>query len=586
MGNAAGKLNGATVCDGGSLAPHGIYAEDGQDYDVRAVQKLMLARQLAPFYAGADDPDPDPEPGASADDGGWWSYSLMLAQQQQQQDTGAQDTGAQDTDVQATGAGSRHARKGSGLLQRLRVSPGARHERSFSDVAAHEPSDVSLDACRRLLRRCVECPICFLYYPRNTNYTRCCHKPICSECFVQIKRKLDDDHVVPAHCPYCVEPGLGVVYYAPVLEPHTPVAGARRAGPRVLGEAGRARSQSSAASVRKPVVVLSDDIRPNRLRQLTNELEARRREQLRSADSMALVAEATRRMSARDARALAAGSRGALRTGATRQEQLATQYASFVGAMRAAGHTDLEEFLVEEAIRQSLAEQAESEQAESEHAEAEPASDVPEVEPAPDLHPLNSDESGSEPLFVSAASVSESAADTQPEPETALDTQPEAEPGLDAEPAASSSISQHSTQLAVSAAAPSSSSHEPLTLEPFELDAIASIGATVNKKKRRPAPPPPATHGPRPSSPASSQTLTPSMPGDLLAFASDHVVSSTNPFAAAMADLPVSPTLRPRRRPPPPPPTAARASAAAGQSQPQPQKDSEERDRSSSTMIF
>ncbi|KAJ2382281.1 hypothetical protein H4S02_005821, partial [Coemansia sp. RSA 2611] len=291
---------------------------------------------------------------------------------------------------------------------------------------------------------------------------------------------------------------------------------------------------------------------------------------------MALVAEATRRMSARDARALAAGSRGALRTGATRQEQLATQYASFVGAMRAAGHTDLEEFLVEEAIRQSLAEQAESEQAESEHAEAESASGVPEAEPAPDLHPLNSDESGSEPLFVSAASVSESAADTQPEPETALDTQPEAEPGLDAEPAASSSISQHSTQVAASAAAPSSSSHEPLTLEPFELDAIASIGATANKKKRRPAPPPPATHGPRPSSPASSQTLTPSMPGDLLAFASDHVVSSTNPFAAAMADLPVSPTLRPRRRPPPPPPTAARASAAAGQSQPQPQKDSEE----------
>ncbi|KAJ2818004.1 SNF1-interacting protein, partial [Coemansia sp. 'formosensis'] len=92
MGNAAGKLNGAMVCDGGGLAPTGIYAEDAQDYDVKVVQRLILGRQLAPFYTGADEPDPaDPLPGAESDvcpirtcDDGWWSYNLMVAQQAQQ----------------------------------------------------------------------------------------------------------------------------------------------------------------------------------------------------------------------------------------------------------------------------------------------------------------------------------------------------------------------------------------------------------------------------------------------------------------------------------------------------------------------
>ncbi|KAJ2386234.1 SNF1-interacting protein, partial [Coemansia sp. RSA 2603] len=98
MGNAAGKLNGATVCDGGNLEPNGIYAADAQDFDAKVVQRLILARQLAPFYVGADDPDPDPDVHASDDpqqpgqpkqpahsDDGWWSYSMMLAQHEQQQ---------------------------------------------------------------------------------------------------------------------------------------------------------------------------------------------------------------------------------------------------------------------------------------------------------------------------------------------------------------------------------------------------------------------------------------------------------------------------------------------------------------------
>lgn len=80
-----------------------------------------------------------------------------------------------------------------------------------------------------------ECPICFLYYPPYLNHTRCCDQPICSECFVQIKRP--DPHFPeghgdqenpeanpeaaemlisePAQCPYCQQPEFGVTYDPP-----------------------------------------------------------------------------------------------------------------------------------------------------------------------------------------------------------------------------------------------------------------------------------------------------------------------------------------------------------------------------------
>lgn len=75
-----------------------------------------------------------------------------------------------------------------------------------------------------------------MYYPPHLNKTRCCDQPICSECFVQIKRP--DPHPPehhgdasenppaepeeeinlvsePAACPYCAQPEFGVTYEPP-----------------------------------------------------------------------------------------------------------------------------------------------------------------------------------------------------------------------------------------------------------------------------------------------------------------------------------------------------------------------------------
>jgi hypothetical protein len=89
-----------------------------------------------------------------------------------------------------------------------------------------------------LYKDATECPICFLYYPPYLNKTRCCDQAICSECFVQIKRPdphppehhdpsnpappstettAEAESLVsePACCPYCQQPEFGVTYEPP-----------------------------------------------------------------------------------------------------------------------------------------------------------------------------------------------------------------------------------------------------------------------------------------------------------------------------------------------------------------------------------
>ncbi|KAI7865602.1 hypothetical protein BDF14DRAFT_999311 [Spinellus fusiger] len=55
----------------------------------------------------------------------------------------------------------------------------------------------------------VDCPICFLTYPANINYTRCCDQPICTECFLHIKPSSRTLHTT---CPFCIESLFGVIY--------------------------------------------------------------------------------------------------------------------------------------------------------------------------------------------------------------------------------------------------------------------------------------------------------------------------------------------------------------------------------------
>ena len=105
----------------------------------------------------------------------------------------------------------------------------------------HDPNVNGQPIEAYLYKDASECPICFLYYPKYLNKTRCCDQAICTECFVQIKRPDphppehhsepglppipheamnapgSEDELVsePAQCPYCNQPEFGVTYEAP-----------------------------------------------------------------------------------------------------------------------------------------------------------------------------------------------------------------------------------------------------------------------------------------------------------------------------------------------------------------------------------
>ncbi|CAG8707761.1 9396_t:CDS:2, partial [Funneliformis caledonium] len=188
MGNSIGKDKGEETVDGGQLTPHGVY-KGTQDWDYRSVRKLIIERKLAPFYKGLPDYDE-----------GWNDVTLTTHNLPKNGEVNQTVAFSNESISQGSGETKRSA-----TLNTVGTTKGK-----------EVPTSKSLEA--QLYKGAVECPICFLYYPRNINYSRCCDQPICTECFVQIKRPESGTlsaNNSPAVCPFCVQPNFGICYKPP-----------------------------------------------------------------------------------------------------------------------------------------------------------------------------------------------------------------------------------------------------------------------------------------------------------------------------------------------------------------------------------
>jgi hypothetical protein len=178
-----------------------------------------------------------------------------------------------------------------------------------------------------LYKDAAECPICLIYYPPYLNRTRCCDQPICSECFVQIKRPdphppehehndtsnpgtsqppSDPELLVsePANCPYCQQPEFGVTYEPPPFRkgliyanmaannPLGNVASAMSSssslnsvGSPALASTTTSRRRTISISANASTVITTDRIRPDWATKLAN---ARSHAARRSAAATAL----------------------------------------------------------------------------------------------------------------------------------------------------------------------------------------------------------------------------------------------------------------------------------------------------------
>jgi len=353
------------MVDGGYLVTMGTYTGN-EDFNKQIVRQLQLERKIAPFWRGLNDVDqnwtepqiiaaarglPIPAPGETPSD----ELVPRPASPASPPEAQAQNiknltvpiggrTLSANSEQSASNPGSALASPLSSSHPPRASSPfkprgkalaavlgGTSRNGSTTEIVPREinlPYDPYVNGQIMevfLYKDATECPICFLAYPPYLNHTRCCDQPICSECFVQIKRPdphFPDGHnendpnnnteeaagllvSEPACCPYCTQPDFGVTYQPPPFRRGlaysiTPAAlGSMSAAmsssssvnsgnlsppvgsPGQIG--GRRRNQSLSAN--SPNVILTDRIRPEWATKLQN---ARQHQARRAAAATAL----------------------------------------------------------------------------------------------------------------------------------------------------------------------------------------------------------------------------------------------------------------------------------------------------------
>ncbi|KAH8841411.1 SNF1-interacting protein [Pyricularia oryzae] len=328
--------------DGGYLVTLGTYVGT-EDFNKAVVRQLQIERRLAPFWRGLNDfsetwteyqivaaarglplpaadaipPDeliPRPisatSPAASTQN----IDSLMVPMGGRTQSTASDRSGSGlgSSLPSPTSAPSSKSpfKRSKGIAAALNLSSSRNN--STTDIAApreiklpHDPFVNGQPMEVFLYKDGSECPICFLYYPPYLNHTRCCDQPICSECFVQIKRAdphYPDGHgdaqnserppeeqaglliSEPACCPYCQQPELGVTYDPPPFRrgltyssptPHMGTMGTAMSSSSSLNSSlspsslasptsmGHSRRRTQSLSANAPNVVTTDRVRPD-----------------------------------------------------------------------------------------------------------------------------------------------------------------------------------------------------------------------------------------------------------------------------------------------------------------------------------
>ncbi|KAF1828786.1 C2H2 zinc finger protein [Decorospora gaudefroyi] len=270
--------------DGGYLVTLGVYTGP-EDYSKPAVRQLQIERRLAPFWKGLDDhedtwtehqlvavvnglplpaadeipPEEPPRtnnhlspawnPRSSEPNLNKLTVPMASRSMSQEPDRAGNLSPSHPTFSLPSPASPLTNNTSSSPFFRNRaktlasLATGSRNA-SQTDMAPQElqlPKDPYVNGQRIeafLYKNASECPICFMYYPPHLNKTRCCDQPICSECFVQIKRPdphppehhgepgapspppAEPDEEIqlvsePAACPYCTQTEFGVTYEPP-----------------------------------------------------------------------------------------------------------------------------------------------------------------------------------------------------------------------------------------------------------------------------------------------------------------------------------------------------------------------------------
>ncbi|KAK2759334.1 SNF1-interacting protein [Arachnomyces sp. PD_36] len=333
--------------DGGYLVTQGVYVGT-EDFNKQIVRQLMIERRIAPFWRGLNDfsdswaehqlmaaargmtiPAPDdippelqyklpkrsPEEKSNTEKNIQQNLMVPISSRSQSYNSDTTSSPAAGTPTLSPSSAAPSSSVNSplfrGRAKTLASLTTSSKNNSQSDMSPRElqlPPDQFVNGQPievYLYKNASECPICFLYYPPYLNQTRCCDQPICSECFVQIKRA--DPHppeheqndpnapaptgdeanqtegelvTEPAACPFCVQPEFGVTYNPPPFRRGLTYATHQGAHPlasaaspmssssslssgNVNPQPGSGRRRAVSLSANAPTVITTDKIRPD-----------------------------------------------------------------------------------------------------------------------------------------------------------------------------------------------------------------------------------------------------------------------------------------------------------------------------------
>lgn len=403
-------IDPSEMVDGGYLYPQGVYSSP-QDFKVDVVRDVIIRRKMAPFYKGLDSVDPNwideqllaaidgktpPDLPAlpSATEAG---QELLEGSPTAAVENAMDDLAIDDSESTDATSGSPGLPQSSALTGPVPTNDKRSRHSSQSHPATSQPvsrrrantTSVTQNSSGKvnernmqalwLYRNVHECPICFLMYPRLNN-TRCCGQEICTECFVQIKRApphppygesagdavgsppaSSDLQLIsePACCPYCAMTNLGITFEPPLFEwgipnPDAMKSATARGTKKPDGSTLSSPSKTSAAAPPRkmsishthPDVITTDLIRPDWESKLAS---ARRK--------LARRAAAARRL--HESSLLPATNTETSRSGSGRQRRTTGSTSGLLNLqfnMSEAQTRDLENRMIEEAIRQSLRE--------------------------------------------------------------------------------------------------------------------------------------------------------------------------------------------------------------------------------------
>lgn len=351
------------LVDLGAVFPNGLYPTTEQDYDPRILQKLIVQRKIAPFYKGLPDA---PETVTVAT----LPPNLPIPQSSSSLSTISTSSSITNANTTTSSLSVSAPSTAAAVDSKPKTRPRSASQRDASYDPYVERKKAYLEKMKQrekmLYNDAVECPICFLYYPANINYSRCCDQPICTECFVQIHRPVETPSV-PATCPFCMEENYGILYESPAWSEkfqarsrsgsHSTMTGTRHTTSGVGGSDGPRRES---VDHKNPDVVLVDHIRPNWDKTTTPAPNPARAVSRRNSASNAGSGGSRHNNLLR-----AAGVTSLLtRPGRSASSAAATEYHQHLTNIRDV-NMDLEDWMVMEAIRLSLAEQEENDRKEA-----------------------------------------------------------------------------------------------------------------------------------------------------------------------------------------------------------------------------